>query len=333
MAKQHRAGVTERRSAAIVGAKGLAVATIVAVLGWGPDAAAQEDAAQEGAAQEDAAQEDAAQEDIVAISDARAIEGTDLVFHVLAPSGEAIAFTWELDRGSATEGVDYGVQTQRAMTIPKGQRDARIVVPTVQDGEVEPHETVVMEVSGAGWTEVAVGTIVDDDIEPVLAWDSPLVIVEVSWIAFLLLLVILAKCCNRFGIAGPVELRALSLPRGSVRAILALFAVGSFVIVLVLGGPVIGEHFDTVLAAFGTLTGSIIGFYFGNRGASTGPAGQQEDEVQELIADAGGRFGDEGAQAVGVWMRLNPGGDPGEVRRAAKVAVDIDEFKEMLDVT
>jgi len=67
------------------------------------------------------------------------------------------------------------------------------------------------------------------------------------------------------------ELRGLNLPRGSLRAILALVTIGSFVNVMVLGAPVLGERFDSVLAAFGTLTGSIVGFYFGTRGATPPP--------------------------------------------------------------
>lgn len=59
-------------------------------------------------------------------------------------------------------------------------------------------------------------------------------------------------------------LRAFNLPRGSIRGMLALLSVGSFVIVLTLGNPK-----PEVVSAFGTLTGAIIGFYFGGRSSST----------------------------------------------------------------
>ena len=59
------------------------------------------------------------------------------------------------------------------------------------------------------------------------------------------------------------------MPRGSVRAMIALLVVGSFINVLVLGHHL--QHFTEILAAFGTLSGSIIGFYFGTRGAQTPP--------------------------------------------------------------
>ena len=69
---------------------------------------------------------------------------------------------------------------------------------------------------------------------------------------------------------GP-RLKGLGLPEGSIRGMLALLSVGSFVILLVLGpgAPEMKEFFDKALAAFGTLTGAIIGFYFGNRGTTT----------------------------------------------------------------
>ena len=59
-------------------------------------------------------------------------------------------------------------------------------------------------------------------------------------------------------------LRAFNLPRGSIRGMLALLSVGSFVVVLTLGDPK-----PEVVSAFGTLTGAIIGFYFGGRSSST----------------------------------------------------------------
>ena len=67
------------------------------------------------------------------------------------------------------------------------------------------------------------------------------------------------------------SLRGLNLPRGSVRAMLALFIVGSFVNVLVFGAAVFPKHFEQVITAFGTLAGSVVGFYFGGRHASPPP--------------------------------------------------------------
>ncbi len=112
-----------------------------------------------------------------------------------------------------------------------------------------------------------------------LAWNSPLVIVQCVW----MLLVTVGAAVYAFrvgtkngskGVVNQGELRGLNLPRGSLRGILALATIGSFVNVMVLGGPLLGDNFDSILAAFGTLTGSIVGFYFGTRGATPPPGGQ-----------------------------------------------------------
>ena len=104
-----------------------------------------------------------------------------------------------------------------------------------------------------------------------LTWSSPLVVVQCAW---MLLVTVGAAAyahlaAKKHGCANyEKELRGLNLPRGSLRGILALATIGSFVNVMVLGSPALGDNFDSVLAAFGTLTGSIVGFYFGTRGAT-----------------------------------------------------------------
>lgn len=65
--------------------------------------------------------------------------------------------------------------------------------------------------------------------------------------------------------------RALYLPNGSIRAMLALIIVGSFLNVLVFGGSHIKDHFTEIIAALGTLSGSVTGFYFGTRGSQQSP--------------------------------------------------------------
>lgn len=120
----------------------------------------------------------------------------------------------------------------------------------------------------------------DQDGAPeALTWYSPLVIVQCLWMALIAIGAPLYSKC-----AAPEnnkeELRGLNLPRGSIRAILALLAVGSFVNVLVLGAPALGDHFDSILAAFGTLTGAMTGFYFANRSATTPPNQNSNTEPQ-----------------------------------------------------
>ena len=111
----------------------------------------------------------------------------------------------------------------------------------------------------------------NDGVPQALTWHSPLVIVQCLWMVLIAIGAPLYSKC-----AAPKnnekELRGLNLPRGSIRGILALLAVGSFVNVLVLGAPVLGAHFDSILAAFGTLTGAMTGFYFANRSSTTPPS-------------------------------------------------------------
>jgi len=81
------------------------------------------------------------------------------------------------------------------------------------------------------------------------------------------------------------EIRGLGLPRGSVRSALALMIVGSTINFLLFGSAVAGEHFSEVVAALGTLSASVVGFYFGGRTAAPVPetrtATQPSDAQQE----------------------------------------------------
>lgn len=119
-----------------------------------------------------------------------------------------------------------------------------------------------------GWGVLAYG---QEDAGAQLTWHSPLVIVQCVWMVLVTAgAAWYARAVGKKdgGVVNETELRGLNLPRGSLRGILALATIGSFVNVMVLGAPVLGEKFDSVLAAFGTLTGSIVGFYFGTRGAT-----------------------------------------------------------------
>ena len=101
------------------------------------------------------------------------------------------------------------------------------------------------------------------NVTPPVDWLShPLFLSE----AFLLLSPFFAKFFKPEN--GKSPLRGLGLPSGSVRAILALLIVGSFVNVLVFGGDVFGDEFEQVITAFGTLAGAVTGFYFAGRTAT-----------------------------------------------------------------
>ena len=60
----------------------------------------------------------------------------------------------------------------------------------------------------------------------------------------------------------PAELpqrKVLNPPAGSVRSMIVLLVVGSFVNFLIFGESILGTNFDKILAAFDTL--SVIGFF------------------------------------------------------------------------
>lgn len=74
-----------------------------------------------------------------------------------------------------------------------------------------------------------------------------------------------------FGRNQPAERRGLGLPRGSVRSMLALLTVGSTVNFLIFGAEACEENFSEILAVLSTLSGSVLGFYFGGRTATPQP--------------------------------------------------------------
>lgn len=99
----------------------------------------------------------------------------------------------------------------------------------------------------------------------ILTAETRLVRVELALVALLLVLAGCALCCVDTPACGR---RGLGLPRGSIRSMLALLIVGSTINFLLFGENVAGERFDQVAAALSTLSGSVIGFYFGGRTAA-----------------------------------------------------------------
>ena len=67
-----------------------------------------------------------------------------------------------------------------------------------------------------------------------------------------------------------VPLKGLALPQGSVRSMVALTVVGSFVVFLVFGAralPQEGSRFTEIVAALTGIAGTVVGFYFGGNGS------------------------------------------------------------------
>ncbi len=102
-----------------------------------------------------------------------------------------------------------------------------------------------------------------DEVLLIISWRHPLVVTEIG---LLILTLIVAPLYAAIRKGAPP--RGLNLPEGSVRAILALIIVGSFVNVLLFGSTVLVNNFEQVITAFGTLAGAVTGFYFAGRKSS-----------------------------------------------------------------
>ena len=76
------------------------------------------------------------------------------------------------------------------------------------------------------------------------------------------------ECDRNYYSRAPYEQRIGRLgSTQTVRAMIALTVVGSFMNVLLFGADTLKDHFAEVISAFGALSGAIVGFYFGTRGA------------------------------------------------------------------
>ena len=98
------------------------------------------------------------------------------------------------------------------------------------------------------------------------------IIAEITWLAVVGIL--LPMCAATLWKNDKATVRGLNLPRGSVRSILALAIVGSFIIFLAFM-PFLKADGDALLqsalTAFGTLSGAVMGFYFGGRSSAPPP--------------------------------------------------------------
>ena len=76
------------------------------------------------------------------------------------------------------------------------------------------------------------------------------------------------------------SLKGLNLPQGSIRAMIAIAIIGFYLITLSVGSFFMEkETFNMVLTAFGSLSGAVIGFYFGS-GGSGGKENKTLDQQQ-----------------------------------------------------
>ena len=115
-------------------------------------------------------------------------------------------------------------------------------------------------------------------------------LVQAELVLGLVLLLLLGFAAYR-GKNKCAEVRGLGLPRGSVRSVLALFIVGSTINFLLFGAGIAGNNFSEVVAALGTLSASVVGFYFGGRTAASPPKPGKGSKGANRAGDPGNQQG------------------------------------------
>lgn len=89
-----------------------------------------------------------------------------------------------------------------------------------------------------------------------------LLVAEGTILTFSLVLTLMAYAKNSD------KLRGLGLPSGSIRSILAIWTVGSYISFLVFApSAMMPESYQYAVGAFSGIAGAVIGFYFGGRTA------------------------------------------------------------------
>jgi len=83
------------------------------------------------------------------------------------PGGESLSVSYTVTNESAVEGEDYFVPSRRLVTFGPGQRNARLLIPLVQDNVVEDDETFRIELDPDTTSDATIArvtvTIRDDD--------------------------------------------------------------------------------------------------------------------------------------------------------------------------
>ena len=100
----------------------------------------------------------------------------------------------------------------------------------------------------------------------------PLLVAESALLILVLIVLPICALClakKSESNGGMQNLKGLALPQGSVRSMLALMIVGSFVIFLVFGGHMATDKgkFSEIVAALTGIAGTVVGFYFGSGGS------------------------------------------------------------------
>lgn len=116
------------------------------------------------------------------------------------------------------------------------------------------------------------------ELIPLLTAESILLIV--------VLIVYPLYACWKTKSRNDIPLKGLALPQGSVRSMIALTVVGSFIIFLVFGGTIkaMESRFTEIVAALTGISGTIIGFYFGS-GGSGNQSDRENPKTPEIKTD------------------------------------------------
>lgn len=99
---------------------------------------------------------------------------------------------------------------------------------------------------------------------------APLLIAE-SILLVIVLVALPLYSAWKAGNRDDLPLKGLALPQGTVRSMLALVVVGSFIIFLLFGGSTLPAEarFTEIVTALTGVAGTIVGFYFGSGGSGT----------------------------------------------------------------
>ena len=137
--------------------------------------------------------------------------------------------------------------------------------PVAQTPDVEQARSTVPPAGSDSGT--ATGTADGDDRKKREVATRRLLIAQIVLIALVLVALPAGAWINSRG--EPAEKRGLGLPRGSVRAMLALLIVGSSINLLVFGSAL--ADLAAIIGTLNTLTAAVIGFYFGGRTSAPKP--------------------------------------------------------------
>ncbi len=116
----------------------------------------------------------------------------------------------------------------------------------------------------------------------------PLLVAE-SILLILVFVALPAFAAWRSARGSEIPLKGLALPQGSIRSMLALSVVGSFVVFLIFGSGMDTGNFTQIVTALTGVAGTVMGFYFGSGGSAgaSEPAAPSQNRDSRIRAPKG----------------------------------------------